>query len=240
MDNIVFGRNAVLELLRSDINVDCVYIASNGGSVNIIVALATEKKIPIKQVTNDKLSKLTNSANHQGAAATIALAPQSSLEDLLACAKAKNTKPFIIVCDELQDPHNLGAIIRTAEAAGADGIIIPKRNAVQVNATVFKTSAGAASHLPVVKVTNIASTLDELKKHGLWIYGADMNGTAYTSADLTGSCAIVIGSEGSGLRRLVKEKCDFIVSLPMRGKVNSLNASVAAGILMYEVVRQRH
>ncbi len=155
-------------------------------------------------------------------------------------SEKKGTNPFIIICDEIEDPHNLGAIIRTAEAAGADGIIIPKRRSASLNATVFKTSAGAASWLPVARVSNLASAVDELKKRGVWIYGTDASGESYESTDLKGSIALVIGSEGFGMSRLIKEKCDFLLRLPMNGKITSLNASVAAGIFMYEAVRQRN
>ena len=166
-------------------------------------------------------------------------AEYASLEDILAVSQNKGTKPFIIICDEIEDPHNLGAIIRTAETVGADGVIIPKRRSASLNATVFKTSAGAASYVPVARVSNLAAAIDTLKENGVWIYGTDASGSEYTKTDLTGGCGLVIGSEGFGISRLIREKCDFMLKLPMLGRINSLNASVAAGIFMYEVLRQR-
>ncbi|MBR2913668.1 MAG: 23S rRNA (guanosine(2251)-2'-O)-methyltransferase RlmB, partial [Oscillospiraceae bacterium] len=162
-----------------------------------------------------------------------------TVEDLLEVSKKKGTAPFIIICDEIEDPHNLGAIIRTAETAGADGIIIPKRRSAMLTPTVHKTSAGAASWLPVARVSNLAATIEKLKAAGVWVYGTDMNGSLYTETSFDGAVALVIGSEGFGMSRLIREKCDFLVKLPMHGKITSLNASVAAGIFMYEVVRQR-
>ena len=178
-------------------------------------------------------------ASHQGIIASGACAEYVSVEDILAISKKKGTAPFIIICDEIEDPHNLGAIIRTAEAAGADGIIIPKRRSASLNATVFKTSAGAASWLPVARVANLGTAIDELKKNGIWIYGTDAGGENYSDTSFTGPIGLVIGSEGFGMGRLIRDKCDFLVKLPMYGKITSLNASVAAGIFMYEAVRQR-
>ena len=178
-------------------------------------------------------------ASHQGIIASGACAEYVSVEDILAISKKKGTAPFIIICDEIEDPHNLGAIIRTAEAAGADGIIIPKRRSASLNATVFKTSAGAASWLPVARVANLGAAIDELKKNGIWIYGTDASGENYSHTSFTGPIGLVIGSEGFGMGRLIRDKCDFLVKLPMYGKITSLNASVAAGIFMYEAVRQR-
>ena len=194
----------------------------------------------VKVVNNQKLDQLSGGRAHQGVAAAASCAEYASLEDILAVSEKKGTNPFIIICDEIEDPHNLGAIIRTAEAAGADGIIIPKRRSASLNATVFKTSAGAASWLPVARVSNLAAAVDELKRRGVWIYGTDASGESYESTDLKGSIALVIGSEGFGMGRLIKEKCDFLLRLPMNGKITSLNASVAAGIFMYEAVRQRN
>ena len=185
----------------------------------------------------DELS-LTNGA-HQGVIAFVTPYSYVEIEDILARASEKDEPPFVIVLDEITDPHNLGSIIRTAESCGAHGIIIPKRRAVGLTPTVIKASAGAVEFIPIAKVTNISSTLESLKKHGLWVVGADMDGELYTSKDLTGPIALVIGSEGKGLGRLVKEKCDFLVRIPQKGKISSLNASVAAGVLMYEIVRQR-
>ncbi len=182
---------------------------------------------------------MTGGANHQGVCAEGACAHYASVADILAISEQKGTKPFLILCDGIEDPHNLGAIIRTAEAAGADGIILPKRRSASLTQTVFKTSAGAASWLPVARVSNLATEMIALKKQGIWFYGADMNGAPATKTDLQGAIGLVIGSEGFGLSEPVKAQCDAIISLPMFGKVNSLNASVAAGILMYEAVRQR-
>lgn len=238
-DNIIFGRNPVIEALKSDANLDTVYISGNGGSLNLIRKLAKDKGIPVKDVHDSKLMKLSGGASHQGVAAIGACGEYVEINDILDVSEKKGTKPFIIICDEIEDPHNLGAIIRTAETAGADGIIIPKRRSAGLNATVFKTSAGAASYIPVARVSNLASAIDKLKEKGVWIYGTDASGSDYTKNDFTGSCAIVIGSEGFGISKLIQKKCDFMIKLPMMGKINSLNASVAAGIFMYEILRQR-
>lgn len=238
-DNIIFGRNPVIEALKSDANLDTVYISGNGGSLNLIRKLAKDKGILIKDVHDSKLMKLSGGASHQGVAAIGACGEYVEIDDILAVSEKKGTKPFIIICDEIEDPHNLGAIIRTAETAGADGIIIPKRRSAGLNATVFKTSAGAASYIPVARVSNLASAINKLKEKGVWIYGTDASGSDYTKNDFTGSCAIVIGSEGFGISKLIQKKCDFMIKLPMMGKINSLNASVAAGIFMYEILRQR-
>lgn len=201
--------------------------------------MAKSRGIVVKNVTEQKLSQMANGAAHQGVIATGACASYVTLEDLLDISRKKGTAPFLIVCDEIEDPHNLGAIIRTAETAGADGVIIPKRRSASLNATVHKTSAGAASWLPVARVANLAAALDTLKEAGVWIYGTDASGDAYDKVDLTGPVALVIGSEGFGMGRLVREKCDFLLRLPMCGRITSLNASVAAGIFMYETLRQR-
>ncbi|MGN0621439.1 MAG: 23S rRNA (guanosine(2251)-2'-O)-methyltransferase RlmB [Porcipelethomonas sp.] len=239
-ENIICGRNPVLEALRSGAAVDTVYVNGQGGILGKIRSMARESGAVIKEVNNQKLDQLSGGRAHQGVAAVAACGEYVSLEDILAVSEKKGTNPFIIICDEIEDPHNLGAIIRTAEAAGADGIIIPKRRSASLNATVFKTSAGAASWLPVARVSNLAAAVDELKKRGVWIYGTDASGDDYDGADLKGSIALVIGSEGFGMGRLIKEKCDFLLKLPMNGKITSLNASVAAGIFMYEAVRQRN
>jgi 23S rRNA (guanosine2251-2'-O)-methyltransferase len=236
----IIGRNPVIEALKAEKQIDVIYVNKDaGGSINLICKLAKEQGIVIKQVNDTKLSYMSNGASHQGVIASGACAEYVSVEDVLAVSKNKGTQPFIIVCDEIEDPHNLGAIIRTAEAAGADGIIIPKRRSASLNQTVFKTSAGAASWLPVARVSNIAAAIDMLKENGIWVYGTDADGEDYTGTNLTGSMALVIGSEGNGIGRLVREKCDFLIKLPMLGKITSLNASVAAGIFMYETVRQR-
>ncbi len=238
-DNIIAGRNPVIEALKSGASLDTIYIDGNGGSLNVIRRLAKEKGIVVKDAQGQKLSQLSGGASHQGVVAVGACGEYVSVEDILAVSAEKGTKPFIIICDEIEDPHNLGAIIRTAETAGADGIIIPKRRSASLNATVFKTSAGAASYMPVAKVSNLASCIDMLKENGVWIYGTDASGSDYCDTDLTGAIALVIGSEGFGISKLIQKKCDFMIKLPMMGKITSLNASVAAGIFMYEAVRQR-
>ncbi|MBQ8080116.1 MAG: 23S rRNA (guanosine(2251)-2'-O)-methyltransferase RlmB [Oscillospiraceae bacterium] len=235
----IIGRNPVREALRSGQPIDTVYISQSSGGLGEIVALAKEAGAVIKTVTDQKLSQMAEGGAHQGVIAFGACAQYVSVEDLLEVSRRKGTKPFLIICDEIEDPHNLGAIIRTAETAGADGIIIPKRRSAMLTPTVYKTSAGAASWLPVARVPNIGAAIDRLKKEGVWIYGTDMNGSLYTETQFDGALALVIGSEGNGMSRLVREKCDFLVRLPMHGKITSLNASVAAGIFMYEVVRQR-
>ena len=237
--NIICGRNPVIEALKSDSPLDTIYIDGSGGSLNLIRRLAKEKGIVVKDADEKKLSRLSGGASHQGVVAEGACGQYVSLDDILSISREKGTKPFIIICDEIEDPHNLGAIIRTAETAGADGVIIPKRRSASLNATVFKTSAGAASYVPVARVSNLASCIDTLKDNGVWIYGTDASGADYCDTDLTGSIALVIGSEGFGISKLIQQKCDFMIKLPMAGKINSLNASVAAGIFMYETVRQR-
>ncbi len=238
-ENLICGRNPVIEALRSGANIDTVYINGNGGSLGLIRKLAKENGIVVKDADDKKLSKLCGGASHQGVAAEGACGEYVTVEDILEVSRRKGTKPFIIICDEIEDPHNLGAIIRTAETSGADGVIIPKRRSASLNATVFKTSAGAASYVPVARVSNIASCIDTLKENGVWIYGTDASGTDYTMTDFTGGAALVVGSEGFGMSQLVQKKCDFMIKLPMLGKINSLNASVAAGIFMYEILRQR-
>lgn len=238
-DNLIIGRNPVREALRSGQPVDTVYISVGSGGLGEIVALAKEVGAVVKTVSDQKLSQMAEGGAHQGVAAAAGCARYVELEELLDIPKQKGTLPFLIICDEIEDPHNLGAIIRTAETAGADGIIIPKRRSAALTATVHKTSAGAASWLPVARVPNLPAAIDRLKKENIWVYGTDMNGSPYTETKFDGAAALVIGSEGKGISRLVKEKCDFLVKLPMKGKITSLNASVAAGIFMYEVVRQR-
>ena len=240
-DNLVIGRNAVLELLKSNREVENVLIANGEreGSISRIIALCREKKIVIKNVDRKKLDFMAPNGNHQGVVANVPAHEYSSIDDILALSEERNEAPFIIICDEIEDSHNLGAIIRTAEACGAHGIIIPKRRNVGLNYIVAKTSCGALEYMKVARVTNLASTNEELKKKNIWVYAADMDGQRWDKTDFSGGVALVIGSEGNGVGRLIKEKCDITVSLPMLGKVNSLNASVAAGILMYEIARQR-
>ncbi len=240
-DSLVIGRNAVTELLKSGREVENVLIAKGEreGSINRIIAMCKERKIVIKNVDRKKLDFMCAGANHQGVAASIPAHEYSTVDDILAYAQEKGEAPFIIICDEIEDSHNLGAIIRSAEASGAHGVIIPKRRNVGLNFIVAKTSCGALEYMRVARVGNLASTIDELKKKNIWVYCADMDGQSWCKTDFSGGCALVVGSEGNGVGRLIKEKCDVTVSLPMCGRVNSLNASVAAGIIMYEIARQR-
>lgn len=240
-DYVVYGRIATLELLNSERPVDKILIGSgeNKGSILKIIAIAREKGIPIKEVSTLKLNSLCPNSNHQNVIAFAAAYKYSEIEDIFAIANEKNQHPFIIILDEIEDPHNMGAIIRTAEAAGAHGIIIPKRRNVGLTPIVVKTSAGACEHIPVARVSNICSTIEILKQKGLWIYSLDTSGDCWSTMDFSGPIGLVIGSESQGVSRIVKEASDFIVSLPMNGKINSLNASVAGGIVMYEIVRQR-
>lgn len=239
---IIIGRNAVMEAVRSGREIDKLFIArgSTSGPLVPIIEKCRAKKIVIKEVPTQKLDFMSGNATHQGVIAVIPAQSYCSIDDIFNTAEEKNEQPFIIICDGIEDPHNLGAIIRTAEATGVHGIIIPKHRSVTVNATVAKSASGALEYMNICKVTNVSSTIDELKKRGVWIFGADMDGTDWCNSDYTSPTAIVIGSEGNGIGRLVKEKCDQIISMPMCGKINSLNASVAAGVLMYEVTKQRH
>ena len=239
--NIICGRNPVLEAVRSGREIDRLYVAHgvSGGSVTAIIAKCKAKEILIKEISPQKLDYYCCGAKHQGVAVMIASQDYSTPEEILETARERNEKPFIIVCDEIEDPHNLGAIIRTAEACGVHGIIIPKRRSASLNMTVAKSASGALEYMKVARVTNIANTIDFLKENGIWVFGADMEGTDYTLTDFDIPCALVIGNEGKGIGALTAKKCDGIVSLPMSGKINSLNASVAAGVLMYEVVRKR-
>ncbi len=240
-NNLIIGRNAVSEALKSGRNIDTLLVVrgERNGSVGRIIAECKEKGVVIKEVDKKKLDFMCGQGNHQGIAAYAAVHEYSSVEDIFALAEERGEDPFIILCDELEDPHNLGAIIRTAETAGAHGIIIPKRRNASLTWAVGKASAGAVEYVPVARVGNLASTIDELKERGLWVYTADMDGQNWCETDFKGPVALVVGSEGNGVSRLIKEKSDFIISLPMKGKITSLNASVAAGILMYEVSRQR-
>ena len=237
-EEIIYGKNAVTEALKAEKSIDTVFMLKNAQGMGKIIALAKQQGIVIKDIGEDKLKAMC-ADKHGGVAAQLSAVTYSTVEEILDVSKQKGKPPFIIICDEIQDPHNLGAIIRTAEAAGADGIIIPKRRSAAVNSTVFKTSAGAAAWIKIARVSNLADTIKQLKKHNIWVYGAEADGTPVQKADLSGAVALVIGSEGFGLGRLVRENCDMILSLPMYGKVNSLNASVSAGILMYEAVKYR-
>ncbi len=236
------GRNPVMEALRSNRPIDKIYVQSGekNGSVLKILSMAKEKRIPVMEVEKNKLDKMSYTNAHQGVIASVAAKEYSSVEDILSYAKEKGEPPFIVICDDISDPHNLGSIIRTANAAGVHGVIIPKRNGVGLTATVAKTSAGAIEFTHVAKVTNIAKTIDMLKENNVWVVGADMDGEKNIyEHDFSGSVAIVIGSEGFGISRLVKEKCDFIVNIPMVGRISSLNASVAGALMIYEALRGR-
>ena len=239
--DVISGRNPVSEAIRSGRAIDKILVArgEKNGAVVGILAKARQNQIPIKEVDRTKLDYLSGSSVHQGIVAFAAAKEYSTVEEILEYAQDRGEPPFILVLDEIEDPHNFGAIIRTAECAGVHGIIIPKRRSVGLSYTAGKASAGAIEYMRVARVTNIANLIDKLKEHGVWVYGADMNGTDYTRCDFSGPCAIVIGNEGKGISRLVREKCDVIVSLPMKGKINSLNASVAAGILMYNAMKNR-
>ena len=236
------GRNALTEALRSGRTIDKVFIASGETDRGLqrLAAEAKEAGAVIVPVDRRKLDAMSATHAHQGVIALAAMREYVSVEDILVKAAEKNEKPLIVVCDEISDPHNLGAIIRTAECAGAHGIVIPKRRSAGLTAVVAKTSAGAVAHMPVARVANIPSLLKELKKQGVWVFGTAAKGnTTLYDADLKGAAAIVIGSEGDGMTRLAEENCDFLVSIPMKGRLNSLNASAAAAILLYEAVRQR-
>lgn len=238
----VEGRNSVLELLESDNDINKLYVQSGEkhGAIIKIIAKAKEKKVVISEIDKNKLDQMSETHNHQGVIAIVPPYNYSSVEEILELAKSKNEKPFVIICDGIEDPHNLGSIIRTAECVGAHGVIIPKRRSAAVNATVNKTSAGAVAYVKVARVTNLNDTIKELQDNGVWIYGTDMDGTSnYNEVKYDSGVGIVVGSEGFGMSRLVKENCDFLVRIPMAGKINSLNASVSASIVMYEVMNQR-
>ncbi len=240
-ENLIEGRNAVLEAFRSGKPIDKLYVLDGcqDGPVRTIVREARKHDTIIQFVEKERLSQLSETGRHQGVIAFAAAYEYAEVEDMLNLAKEKGEDPFIILLDNIEDPHNLGAIIRTANLAGAHGVIIPKRRAVGLTATVAKTSAGALNYTPVAKVTNLVKTMEELKEKGLWFVCADMGGTAMYDLNLKGPIGLVIGNEGEGVSRLVRENCDFIASIPMKGDIDSLNASVAAGVLAYEIVRQR-
>jgi len=240
-ENIIAGRNAVNEALRAGRTIDSLYIlrGEKSGAVLALAAKAREAGAAVKEADGRKLEHMCPGENHQGVVAVAAIKEYVTVDDLFAAAKGRDEPPFFVICDGLEDPHNLGAVIRSAECAGAHGVILPKRHSVGLTYAVGKASAGAVEHLPVARVQNLARLLEELKGRGVWIYAADMDGSPWVQADLTGPCALVIGSEGRGVGRLVKEKADFVLSLPVKGRINSLNASVAAGVLCCEVARQR-
>ena len=241
-DNLIFGRNAVTELLKSGRSVNKIFIAegSRDGSVQKIFALAKTAGVIVEFVKRDKLDKLCG-GRHQGVAAVAAAVDYSTVEEILLLAESKGEPPFVILLDELEDPQNFGAILRTAEAVGVHGVIIPKRRSVQLNATVFKTSAGAAEYVKVAQVTNVAQTLKNLRGLGMKVVGSDMNAAVdFRQADLSGAIVLIIGSEGKGMRRLTRENCDLLIKIPMVGKINSLNASAAGAVLMYEIFNRRY
>ena len=238
----IFGRNPVMEALKSNRTINKIWLAKGEqkGSVREIVALAKEKRIAVQMVERSKLDKMFPHENHQGVAASVASADYVAWQDIVDAARQKGEDPVLVILDELEDPHNLGAILRSVDAVGAHGVIIPKRRAVPLTDGVAKASAGAIEHVPVARVSNLVQVIEELKKQGIWIAGADLHGEYMHKQDLTGPLAIVVGSEGKGLGKLVRESCDYVVSIPMQGKINSLNASVATGVLLYEVYRQRN
>ena len=241
-DDIVEGRNAVLELLNSDRDINKIFVQAGEkhGSINKIIAIAKENKVVVTEVEKSKLDFMSKTNNHQGVIAIVPPFNYCEIEDILDLAEQRNEDAFILILDGIEDPHNLGSIIRTAETAGVHGIIIPKRRSVTVNSTVSKVSAGAVEHMKIARVNNINEAIRKLKENGLWIIGTDMNtNTYYYNQDLKGNIAIVIGSEGFGISRLAKENCDMLVKIPMKGKITSLNASVSAGIIIYEAVKQR-
>jgi 23S rRNA (guanosine2251-2'-O)-methyltransferase len=240
-EDLIVGRNPVLEALRSGRPIDSVLLAKGGvgGPVARILSLCRQNGVVVKEVSPAKIESLCPGANHQGVAAFAAAHAYATVEEILDRAAQRGEPPFVVIADEITDPHNLGAIIRSAEAAGAHGVILPRRGAAGLTATVDKASSGALEYLPVARVANLVSTIEMLKKKNIWIYGADMAGKAYYETDFGGGVALVVGSEGAGISRLVKEKCDFLVSIPMRGRIGSLNASVACGILLYEVAKHR-
>lgn len=235
------GRNAVIEAFRAGRTIDKLYIQDGlkDGTISTILRDAKKHDVIVNFVAKEKLDQMSSTRKHQGVIAICSAYAYAEVDDIFAAAEAKGEEPFIFILDEIEDPHNLGAIIRTANLCGAHGVIIPKRRASGLTATVVKASAGAVNYTPVAKVTNIAKTIDDLKKRGMWFACADMDGQLMYDCNLTGAMGLVIGNEGSGVSRLVKEKCDYVVSIPMKGDIDSLNASVAAGVLAYEVVRQR-
>lgn len=242
-EDIIIGRNAVIEALKNDSRtIETLYISNNKleGSINTIVGMAKEKKIIIKEVDKRKLDSMCDGETHQGVIAKVTPFKYSEVSDILDLAKERGESPFIVILDEVEDPHNLGSIARTAELFGVHGIIIPKRRSASVTATVYKSSVGAIEHVKVAKVTNLNATIDSLKEQGIWVYGADIRAEEYSyEVDYNGPCALIIGNEGRGISKLTVQKCDKLIKIPMVGKINSLNASVAGGIMMYEVLKGR-
>lgn len=241
-EDIVIGRNAVIEALKGEGTIETLYI-SNGnleGSIKTIIGLAKEKRVIIREVDKRKLDSMCNGEVHQGVIAKITPYKYSQVSDILELAEKRGESPFIVILDEVEDPHNLGSIIRTAELFGVHGIIIPKRRSASVTSTVYKSSVGAVEHVKIAKVTNLNATIEELKESGIWVYGADIRAEEYSyQVDFSGPCALIIGNEGRGISKLTVQKCDKLIKIPMVGKINSLNASVAGGIMMYEVLKGR-
>lgn len=241
-EDLVLGRNAVIEALKSNTTIEYISVAKGDleGSIKVVLGLAKEKNVIVKEVDRRNLDQMCGGASHQGVIAKVTPFKYSEVTDIINRAKRKGENPFIVILDEIEDPHNLGSIIRTAELCGVHGIIIPKRRNVGVTPTVYKCSAGAIEHMRIAKVTNINATIDQLKEEGIWIYGADIDGKDFSyNTNFSGPCALVIGSEGRGISKLTLKKCDVLVKIPMIGKINSLNASVAGGIMMYEVLKGR-
>ncbi len=240
MSDKIMGRNPVMEALRAERDIDKLVVGKGAeGSIKKILGMAKDRGIPIHYAEKSSLDRMADGGAHQGVIAYVSAYAYCDVEDILENAKKRGEDPFIIILDNLEDPHNLGAIMRTAETAGVHGIIIPKRRSVGLTETVVKASAGAVEYVPCARVSNIAQTIDKLKEKGVWIYACDMDGQTYWDSDLKGAIAIVVGSEGFGISKLVRSKCDFVLSIPMKGKITSLNASNAAAILMYEAVKQR-
>ncbi len=241
-EGLISGRNAVRELLREGRDIDKIYLARGDreGSILALIGEASARGIPLVEVERRVLDTMCQHARHQGIVAIAAERQYATLDDVLACAAQRGEKPLVVIADGITDPHNLGALIRCAECAGAHGLILPKRHSAGLTSVVAKASAGAIEHLSIVKVTNLSDTIERLKEKGFWIYAADMDGAPYHSTDLTGAAAIVMGSEGAGISRLVREKCDFVVSIPLYGHIDSMNVSTAAAVILCEAARQRH
>lgn len=241
-ESLISGRNAVKELLSNGRDIDKIYVqkGEREGSVKMLIGKASERKIPVIEVEKSKLDSMCGGSSHQGIVAMAAEHNYSTLDEIIEYAESLGERPFVVICDGVEDPHNLGAIIRSAECSGVHGVVIPKRRAVGLTHVVAKSSAGALEHMRVARVTNLASLIDDLKERGFWIYAADMGGENYFNTDYSGSVAVVLGSEGFGISRLVKEKCDFTISIPLYGRINSMNVSCAAAVVLTEVARQRH
>lgn len=241
-ENLIFGRNVVMEALKSGRSMEKIFLRKGDreGSVKVIAARAKEMGIPFVEVASVRLDEMTGGGAHQGVAALVSAIPYHSLDELVSMAEAKGESPFFVILDDINDPHNLGAILRSAECCGVNGVILPKRHSAPLSSVALKASAGAANYLPIAKVTNISDAMDRLKEKGIWIYGAEAGGQPLFDSDMTGSTAVVMGSEGNGLSRLVRAKCDFILSIPMYGKINSFNVSCAASVILTEAARQRN